>query len=113
MTATFLGRLRTAGLIATVAGAVGSLILVFWVLSPFAVLVWAHVASARWSEVTRATLSILMLVLAPVSVAAYGTEVLRPATAPAAFLFVLVPPVSWLLIVIVVPTAAFISRTRR
>ncbi len=129
MTSTFLGRLRTAGLIATVAGAVGSLafmfhagrrtprflllIFVFWVLSPFAALVWAHAASARWSEATRATLSILMLVLAPASVAVYGTDVLRPATAPAAFLFVLVPPVSWLLIVIVVPMAAFIARTRR
>jgi hypothetical protein len=129
MTSLFLDRLRTAGLIATVAGAVGSLafmlqagrrtprfllvIFVFWVLSPFAVLVWAHAASARWSEATRAALSILMLVLAPASLAVYGTEVLRPATAPAAFLFVLVPPVSCLLIVIVVPMAAFISRTRR
>jgi len=123
-----LDRLRAAALIAVLAGAAGSLafllnagrrtprfllvIFVFWVLSPFVVLVWAHVVSTRWSAVTRATLYTVMLVLTVGSLAIYANDAVRPRRAQAAFVYVLVPPVSWLLIAIAVPTAALISRTR-
>ena len=119
------GPLSTVALLAALAGAAGSLgfmlnagrrtprfllvIFVFWVLSPFVALVWAHMASKRWSVGTRATLYTVMLVLTLGSLAIYGHDALRPRKAQAAFVYVLVPPASWLLIAIVVPTAAFIS----
>jgi hypothetical protein len=124
-------RLRAAGLIAVLAGAVGSVglmlragqrtprlllvIFFFWVLSPFVALVWADVVSKRWSALTRATLYGVMLVVALGSLAIYGNDALRPRKAQPAFVFVLVPPASWLLIAIVVPVAALISgrRSRR
>jgi hypothetical protein len=124
----FLGVLRAVALIAVVAGAVGSiglmlragrrtprLLLVFfviWVLSPFVALAWTNRVSTRWSVPTRATLYYVTLVLTLGSLAIYGNLVLPPAASPRAFVFVVVPPVSWLLMAIVVPMAALISRRR-
>jgi hypothetical protein len=125
----FLGLLRAAALIAALAGAVSSvglmlhagrrndsriLLVLFaiWVLSPFMALVVANVVSQRWAVLTRATLYSLMLVLTLGSLAIYGDVALGPPRAKTAFVFVVVPPVSWLLIAIVVPTAALISRRR-
>src|SRR5437764_385963 len=93
----FLAILRAAALIAVLAGAVGSLSLMFraghrnpsrillllftiWVLSPFVALVFAHVVSKRWALVTRATLYSLMLFLALGSLAIYAVDALRPRT---------------------------------
>ena len=122
----FLGRLRAAALIAVLAGAVGSVGLMFrsgqhsprlllalfffWVLAPFVALVLAHVVSKRWSVLTRATLYSVMLVVTLGSLAIYGYDAWRPRKAQAAFWYVLVPPLSWLLIAVVVPIAALISR---
>ena len=126
-----LGRLRAAALIAVLAGAGGSLglmlragersprlllvIFTIWVLSPFVALILAEVVSKRWSVVTRATLYSVMLVVALGSLAIYGHDALRPRRAQAAFVYVAVPPASWLLIAIVVPIAALLSgrRSRR
>ncbi len=126
----FLGLLRVAALIAVLAGAVGSVglmlragqrtprlllvLFVIWVLSPFVALVLAHVLSKRWSVLTRATLYSVMLVITLGSLAAYGADVAfgPPKAKAAAFVFVVVPPVSWLLIAIVVPLAALISGSR-
>ncbi len=120
-----LGRLRAAALIAVLAGAAGSVgltlntsrgrdlgllaILVFaiWVFAPFVALVLAHVLARRWLVHTRATLYCLMLVLALGSLAMYvGDALLHPGTQDA-FVFVVVPLVSWLLIALVIPVAAF------
>jgi hypothetical protein len=124
----FVGVLRVTALIAVLAGAVGSvgfmlragrnaplfLIVLFalWVLSPFMALVLADVVSKRWSIPTRATLYSLMLVLTLSSLTIYGDVALGPPRAQAAFVFVVVPSASWLLIAIALPTAALIS-TRR
>ena len=121
----FLRRLRAAALIAVLAGAGGSLglllragqrsprlllvLFVIWVLSPFMALVLAHVFSKRWSVLTRATLYSVMLVVTLGSLAIYGDDALGHRRAQAAFVYVAVPPASWLLIAIVVPIAAFIS----
>jgi hypothetical protein len=122
----FLALLRAAALIAVLAGAVGSiglilhagrrndsrfLLLLFalWVLSPFIVLVLANVLSKRWTVLTRATLYSVTLVLTLSSLAIYGDVALGPPRAKTAFVFVVVPPASWLLIAIVVPIAALIS----
>lgn len=122
----YLGLLRTVARIAVVAGAVGSVSLmlragrrtprlllvlfVIWVLSPFVALAWADIVSKRWSVLTRATLYCVTLVLTLGSLATYGGLVLPPAGSPRAFVFVLVPPVSWALLTIVVPIAALLSR---
>ena len=122
----FLGLLRAVALIAVVAGAVGSvglmlwvghrnpsrlLLVLFalWVLSPFIALVLANMVSKRWSVLTRAALYTVMLVLAVGSLAIYGDVALGPPRTKTAFVFVVVPPASWLLIAIVVPIAALIS----
>src|SRR5260370_9386433 len=80
----FLGLLHRAALIAVLAGAAGSLGLMFragsrqnsrillflfaiWVPSPFVAVVRANAASKRWSILTPPTLSCLMLVLSPSS----------------------------------------------
>lgn len=119
--------LRGAALVAVLAGAGGSLgltlyagrhndsrllpvLFAIWVLSPFSALVFAHVVSKRWSALTRAALYSVMLILTVGSLAIYGDVALRPPRAKAAFVFVVVPPASWLLIAIVVAIAALISR---
>ena len=121
----FLGLLHAVALAAVVAGAVGSLGLMFWVghrnpshvllvlfaiwdLSPFIALLLADLVSKRWSVITRATLHIVMVVLGLSSLALYGDVVLRPRSQPA-FMFLVVPLGSWLLMTIVVPIAALVS----
>jgi hypothetical protein len=121
----FLGLLHTVALIAVVAGAVGSVGLMLWVghrnpsrlllalfavwvLCPFLALLLANIISRRWSVITRATLYCVMLVLTLGSLAIYCDVVLRPRSTPA-FVFIVVPLGSWLLMVIVVPIAALIS----
>ncbi len=121
-----LGRLSAAALIAALASGVGSLGLMFrtgqrspglllvlftlWVLAPFVALVVAHVVSKRWSVLTRATLYIVMLIIALGSMVIYGDDALGHRRPQAAFVYVAVPPASWLLMAIVVPLAALISR---
>lgn len=122
----FLSILRVAALIAVLVGTVGSvglmlyvgrrnnsriLLVLFalWVLSPFVVLILAHVVSKSWSVLTRATLYSVALVLTLGSLAIYGYIAFGPPRAKTAFVFVVVPPASWLLIAIVVPIAALIS----
>jgi len=122
----FLGLLRAVALIAVVAGAVGSVglilragrstpplplfLFVIWVLSPFVALAWASMVSKRWSVLTRATLYCVTLVVTLGSLAIYGElVVIRPPGSPNAFLFVIVPPASWVFMTIVVPMAALIS----
>ena len=123
--------LHAVALIAVVAGAVGSVGLMFWVghrnpsrvllalfliwdLSPFVALWLADIVSKRWSVITRATLHIVTLVISLSSLALYGDVVWRPRPQPA-FRFLVVPFGSWLLMIIVVPVAALVSgrRSRR
>lgn len=129
ITKTGFSGLRTAALIAGLAGAVGSvgfllratnrnpsqllvLLLAMWELSPFLALLWAHVASKRWSVLTRVTLYGVMLVVALGSLAIYEADALWPRSSQGAFVFIVVPPTSWLLSATVVSIAAFISRRR-
>jgi hypothetical protein len=123
-----LARLRAAALVGVAAGAAGSLALMLvaghpplflrvlfaiWVLSPFAGLVSAHALSARWSPATRATLYAVMLAVSIVSWVIYGTVALGPPRPQEAFVFVVVPPASWLVTAVAVPLAAWLSRGRQ
>lgn len=80
-----------------------------WVISPFVVLLLAGLVSARRPVLIRTTLYSLMLILSVGSLAIYVDDALRPRKAQAAFVFIALPPASWLLIAIVVPVAALIS----
>jgi hypothetical protein len=118
-------RLRAAALIAVLAGALGSLgfelyagrrndsvvlrvLMASWVLSPFLVLLLASVASRGWSALTRQALDSVMIVVTVGSLAIYGADAVWPRK-QAAFVYVVVPPILWLLMATVVSIAAVVS----
>jgi hypothetical protein len=119
--------LRIIALIVLVVGAVASLILMFnagrnqksfllivlftgWVLSPFIALLVADVISKRWLLKTRVTLYFLTLFITFVSLLGYSGALNVPGTKPA-FKFLIVPVISWVLILISIPIT--VSRSRR
>jgi hypothetical protein len=119
-----LGLLRGVALVAVVAGAVGSIglmlraghpplflrvLFVIWVLSPFVALAWANIVSKRWPVLTRVTLYSVMLFLTVGSLAIYGNVAFGPPRPKPAFVFLVVPLGSWLLMTIAVSIAALIS----
>lgn len=121
--------LRRVALVVNLAGAVGSTALmmragertprlllvgfIFWVLGPFAVLLWANATSDRWSGAARAALFWLTLVVTLASLAIYGELVdIRPAGAAYAFPWVIVPPVTVVIIAITMVVATRASRRR-
>lgn len=118
-------RLRTAARIAIPAGAAGSLALMvyagrrnssrillllftLWVLAPFLAAAGLNLRSKRWPVLTRAALYTVTLVVALGSLAAYGAVAWHPPKQQAAFPFVVVPLISWLLMA-AVPIAAWRS----
>jgi hypothetical protein len=120
--------LRTTALTVVLLGAVGSLYFMFnvgsnqksvlllalftaWVLSPFVGLFVATKISNRWTVVTRSSLYLLMIVLSIGSLVAYSGALTPSGTKPA-FIFLVIPFVSWLLIVIVIPIVRRWSRNR-
>ena len=122
----FLYRLRGMALIATLAGAVCSVglmlragqrqqsrVLLFlfaiWTLSPFVVAAWANVASKLWSDVTRAALNVITLIVTLSSLAIYAGVTFGHLRAKVGFVFLVVPFASWLLIS-AVSVPALISR---
>jgi hypothetical protein len=78
-----------------------------WVLSPFVALLAADARSRRWPPQTRATLYGVMLLIAAGSLAVYANAALGPPRAQGAFVFVIVPPLSWLLSGVAVSVAMF------
>jgi len=122
------GLLRTVALIAVVIGAVGSLVLmfradertprfllvifVFWVASPFVALAWANLIATRWSALTQATLYGVTVIITLGTLACYGKLILPPVGSPRAFMFVAVPPASWLFMTIAISIAALMARNR-
>jgi len=81
-----------------------------WVLGPFAGFLLADKMAVRWSPLTRKTLYIVMLVVAVASVAAYGAVAVRPRAQPA-FMFLVVPLCSWVLMVGAIGIAGFVARS--
>jgi hypothetical protein len=125
----FPGPLRAAAMIVVPAGAVGAVsltlyagrhnnsrllmfIFALWVLSPSLAFLLANMVWKRWSVHTRATLDSVMLVLTLGTLAIYGDVALGPPRAQTAFVFVVVPPASWLIIASVVAIAALRSGRR-
>ncbi|HMH32246.1 MAG TPA: hypothetical protein VK543_04405 [Puia sp.] len=81
-----------------------------WVLSPFTALILATVISKRWSVLTRATLYSLILIVTVGSLVGYSGAWSPPGTKPA-FVFLIIPLISWFLMAIVMLIAR--SKSRR
>ena len=118
--------LRPIALAVVAVGAVGSLYLMFsasrhqnsiilialftgWVLSPFVGLFITNKFSNRWTGNARSSLYWLMIILTIFSLVAYGGAFNTPRTKNA-FVFLVVPLISWLLIAIVILIARRLSR---
>jgi hypothetical protein len=83
-----------------------------WVLSPFVLIILAGSISTRWSSWTRTALDGAALVVTLISLVTYTVRVLRPPRAQAAFVFVAVPPICWLIVAGAI-AAALVSRRHR
>ena len=111
--------LRIIASIVLFAGAISSLVLMFyaghnqksillivlftgWVLSPFIGLFIADTISKNWLSKTRLTIHLLIVFVVFVSLIFYSGALNMPGTKPA-FKFLIVPLISWVLILIVVP----------
>ena len=85
-----------------------------WVLSPFVALVVGNAMSKRWSASIGDSLRRTMVVVALASLALYSLDTVRHVAGKPAAMYVLVPPLSWLLIAIVAMSAfASDKRSRR
>ena len=121
--------LKVAAMVAAAIGGAGSaglmlsvrsraplfLIILFmvWVLLPFAGLIWANFISQRWSIPTRATLHLVTFLITVASLLLYANTVFYPPDSSPAFIWLVAPGVSWLLILTLVPAAALTSREGR
>jgi hypothetical protein len=125
----FFRLLRAAARIAVVAGAAGSfglmlhvgrhnnshiLLVLFtiWDLSPFIALVLADIVLKRWPVLTRTTLYSVMLIIALGSLAIYADVAFGPPRPQPAFMFLVVPLASWVLMAAAIAIAAFVSGRR-
>jgi hypothetical protein len=102
--------LRTIARVVLLAGAAMSLMLMFrgrhaplvlivlftgWVLSPFLALAFASGASTRFRPSVQAAVDCVTLALSTASVAAYAGWIPMPSGSRPAFVFLMVPAVSW------------------
>jgi hypothetical protein len=82
-----------------------------WVGSPFVAVLLLNRISTPWSTLTRTTLYWVMLIISAGCLVSYS-GLLSPPGAKPAFVFLITPLLSWLLIVAAIPIAASISRRR-
>jgi hypothetical protein len=111
--------LRIIALIVLLAGAAGSLLFMFnagrnqssivlivlftgWVLSPFIGLAIADIISKHWLTKARVTIYLLIILITLASLIFYSGALNVPGTKPA-FKFLIVPLISWVLILMIVP----------
>ena len=86
---------------------------VVWVLSPFVILGASHVVAKRWSPDTQKALYWATLFIAIATLLIYGDDAIaRRATHPA-FVYVAVPPVSWLVTIAAITIGALRARRGR
>jgi len=80
-----------------------------WVLSPFVGLYTADAVSKDRTVRVRTMLHLVMLLVAAGSLVAYGEVALGPPRAKPAFMFLVVPLVSWLLMATIASIAALLK----
>jgi len=88
------------------------MLFILWVSSPFAALLIADRISRPWSALTRVTLYSLTLIISAGCLLSYS-GLLSPPGTKAAFVFLITPLLSWLLILTVIPIAAAVSRRKQ
>ena len=120
--------LRTIAVVVVVAGAIGSLamtlhaghknnsvllvvLFAFWVLSPFIAFLITNVISRLWNDLNRKTLYYIMIFLPVVSIVCYSGAISPPGMKPA-FIFLVVPFISWLFLGIFILIAVSQSRKK-
>ena len=81
-----------------------------WVLSPYIMLLLVNIVSKRWPIIIPVTLYWLMIFISVGSLVTYFIILRRHSTKPA-FIFLVVPFISWILIGIVI--LATVYRTRK
>ena len=86
---------------------------VVWVLSPFVVLGIGHVVAKRWAPSTQTALYWVTLLVTVASIAIYADDAVAHRTAHPAFVYVAVPPASWLASVIALGVGAWIARRKQ
>jgi hypothetical protein len=121
--------LRATSLVALVIGAIGSLglwihaaqhpppliiaLFVVWVLSPFVVLGIAHAVAKCWAPSTQTALYWVTLLVTVASIAIYADDAVAHRTAHPAFVYVAVPPASWLASAIAFGVGAWMARRKQ
>jgi len=121
--------LRATSLVALVIGAIGSLglwihaaqhpppliivLFVVWVLSPFVVLGIGHVVAKRWAPSTKAALYWVTVLVTVASIVIYADDAVAHRTAHPAFVYVAVPPASWLVSAVAIGLGAWIARRKQ
>jgi len=121
--------LRLTALVALVLGAAGSLglwiraaqhpppliivLFVVWVLSPFVVLGIGHVVAKRWAPSTQTALYWVTLLVTVASIAIYADDAVAHRTTHPAFVYVAVPPASWLASAVALGGGAWIAKRKQ
>lgn len=82
---------------------------VIWVLSPFIALIVANLVSMRWPILSRALLYCLIIFITVGSLVCYSGALSFPGKKPA-FVFLVVPLLSWIFTVIVISISISLSR---
>jgi hypothetical protein len=82
---------------------------ILWVVAPFALLALVERRSGAWAPKTRAALHVLTLLVVVGSLAIYAYRAVKPPSTTGAFLFVLVPPVSVVLVLVTLGIVSVMS----
>jgi len=83
-----------------------------WILVPFAMLLSAWTRSRAWPTAVRTALHLVMVGIPVITVGVYASVAFGPGAARHAAMFVLVPPLTSLLIVASLSIALLISRVK-
>ena len=84
-----------------------------WVLAPFTLLALAERRSRSWSPLAQTTLRAMTLLIAAASLGIYAYRAAFPPRTTGAFLFVIVPPVSVILVLVALVISSLMSRPSR
>jgi hypothetical protein len=90
-----------------------TLLFIVWVLAPFALLALAERRSGSWPVRAQTTLRAVTLIIAAASLGVYGYRAAFPPRTTGAFLFVIVPPVSVILVLVALAISSLMSRPSR
>ena len=123
----FLKLLQTLTPFIIVIGAIGSVVLVslagrrsnqhflqllfdIWVFSPFGIIILIKKFSKRWSTITQSILNCMILFITVASLIVYIIVNINLPSTHLAFPFVIIPLLSWLIILIVILIAKLMTR---